>query len=95
MKVIIRDIPQEQKIHPDQALIHLNNLMENFRDKYGDRNVVYFEMAINAFQKYYSYELGEIEGCNVCNDTSNDRHYRNQGYKFCPHCGSSLMDNYE
>ena len=43
MKVLIREIPEEQKIYPDQALIHLNNLMENFRYKYGDNNVVYFE----------------------------------------------------
>lgn len=94
MKVLIRDIPEDQKIHPDQALSHLNNLMENFRCKYGDANVVYFEMAIDSFQKHYSFELGGLEGCKICDDTSNDRYYRNQGYKFCPHCGSSLDDNY-
>lgn len=95
MKVLIRDIPQDEKIHPDQCLWHLNNLMENFRMKYGSKNVVYLEMAINAFQKYYSNELGNIEGCYICLDTSNDRYYKNKEYKFCPHCGSSLTDNYK
>lgn len=30
------------------------------------------------------------KGCKVCNDTSNDRYYMNQKYKYCPHCGSLL-----
>lgn len=30
------------------------------------------------------------KGCYVCNDTSNDRYYRNQGYKYCPHCGALI-----
>lgn len=95
MRVIIREIPQEEKIHPDQALSHLNNLCENFRMKYGNRNVVYFEMAIDVFQKHYSYELDNEIGCKMCKDASNNMHYKDQGYKFCPHCGSSLRNNYE
>jgi len=56
--------------------------------KYGDRNVVYFEMAINAFQKYYSFELGVTGGCEEC------QNYEISNYNFCPHCGSSLQNNY-
>lgn len=57
MKVIIREIPEEQQISPEEALCHLNNLCENFRMKYGDSNVVYLEMAIEAFQDKYNEYL--------------------------------------
>lgn len=29
-------------------------------------------------------------GCYICNDTSNDRYYRNKKYRYCPHCGCNL-----
>jgi len=95
MKLIIREIPQEEKIHPDQAVAHLIHLCENFRMKYGNKNVVYLEMAIDAFQKYYAYELKNGESCKICSNTLDGRHYKDQDYKFCPYCGCSLTDNYE
>lgn len=53
MKVIVRDIPVEQQISPDEAVMRLHKLCKNFRMKYGDRNVVYLEMAIEAMQERY------------------------------------------
>jgi len=32
----------------------------------------------------------KTDGCKICNDSSNDRYYKNQKYTFCPHCGSLI-----
>lgn len=47
----IRDIPKDEHIHKDEAITYLILLCENFRMKYGNRNVVYLEMAIDALQR--------------------------------------------
>ncbi|HEY5588225.1 MAG TPA: hypothetical protein VIK86_04625 [Candidatus Paceibacterota bacterium] len=51
MIVNIRHIPEDEQIHKEEAIQNLHNLCENFRMKYGNRNVVYLEMAIDALQK--------------------------------------------
>ena len=51
-----------------------------------------------TLEQYYSDKISEClkgfnnsDGCKMCKDTSNDRYYSNQGYRFCPHCGSEIV----
>ena len=53
----------------------------------------YFEGAewiFNKVKEIILAEQKEPKGYHICNDTSNDRYYRNKGYKYCPHCGSLI-----
>lgn len=44
--------------------------------------------AISALEK----QIPKMAGCEICNDTSNSRYYKNSSYRFCPHCGQLLGD---
>lgn len=61
----------------------------------------YFEKIVKRFVKEFEDNIDkddEIDlmkdkyenGCRICNDTSNDRYYRNEGYAHCPRCGDKL-----
>ena len=43
-------------------------------------------LAIEALEK----QIPKVAGCDICNDTSNWRYYRNKKYKYCPNCGQKL-----
>lgn len=77
MWVNIREIPENEQISTEEAVMHLNNLCENFREKYGNRNVVYLEMAIHALQK-------DIARSVISKPWSPD---------ICPTCGSELSES--
>lgn len=44
------------------------------------------DTAIKALER----QTPKLSNCKICDDTSNSRYYRNQGYKHCPHCGQKL-----
>ena len=45
-----------------------------------------YKLAIDALEK----EIPKISGCDICNDTSNSRYYKNNKYRYCPYCGQKL-----
>lgn len=76
-----------EKIDAEIARIHTSDYKFNSEEfKAGKRSGLSLaKLMIEAEQK---------QPCDICMDTSNDRYYRNQGYKFCPHCGSNLNQPY-
>ena len=65
-----------------------NTTLDLNKCEYGIRGIYYPETKINVDKEQITSDRNS--GCYICNDTSNDRYYHNQGYKFCPHCGNEL-----
>ena len=59
------------------------NVNQGYVDKY---QIASLEFAINILEK----EIPKISGCDICDDTSNSRYYKNNKYRYCPYCGQKL-----